>query len=187
MVQTNVLPDHPPSIQQLVNNLHGLPQVQRDLVVLFRLVGVGGDVKLSFSDTMMRAQLSVSAGLRYKTLLASISTRLFTMMTTPPPPPSTHTWMKVLPLCQHHSSGGLCQSALWEETGADQTAQCESGLLRFVLAFIVRFCLLCLLRSIQRLQVRCRHPSPFGLALTEPPTSMQQQHRQEGLVTPGYT
>lgn len=45
------VPDDPPAIQQFVNDLDGFAELQRDLVLLFRLVGLGGDVQFSCRDT----------------------------------------------------------------------------------------------------------------------------------------
>lgn len=45
------IPDDPPAIQQLVNDLDGFTEVQRDLVLLLRLVRFDGDVQLSCRET----------------------------------------------------------------------------------------------------------------------------------------
>lgn len=45
------LPDHPPAVQQFVNDLHSFSNIQRNLVILLGLVGLISDVQLPCRDT----------------------------------------------------------------------------------------------------------------------------------------
>lgn len=52
-----IVPGDPPPIQQLVNHLSGFTHVQRDLVLLLRLVGVDGDVEFSCREEVLTGTL----------------------------------------------------------------------------------------------------------------------------------